>query len=142
MPQQCTQPELPLGTEEWRPLPNHPRYEISSSGALRGPGSRWKLMPTKSLKLDTDKRTGYARVILYVSGQRKRYFAHRLVAGAFLGPPPSPIHEVNHLDGNHMNNRVSNLEWTTPSGNTQHALANGLLSRNRGRFHSSQHQKL
>jgi len=44
------------------------------------------------------------------------------------GPPkPSPEHEINHRDGNKLNNDISNLEWVTSAQNKQHALANGLF---------------
>jgi hypothetical protein len=43
------------------------------------------------------------------------------VAEAFLGPPPTKYHEVNHKDGNRQNNCVDNLEWITHQGNAQHA---------------------
>lgn len=41
---------------------------------------------------------------------------HRLVAEAFLGPPPTPRHcLINHKDGVKTNNHVTNLEYATPS---------------------------
>ena len=49
---------------------------------------------------------------------------HRLIAHAFLGPPPSQAAwQVNHIDGNCSNNRIDNLEWVTQSENTRHSYA-------------------
>ncbi|CAK9112039.1 unnamed protein product [Durusdinium trenchii] len=47
---------------------------------------------------------------------------HRLVARAFLGPPPSPEHEVNHKDLDRGNNAVDNLEYVTHSENLAHCF--------------------
>ena len=45
----------------------------------------------------------------------------RLVAHAFLGPPPSKaVWQVNHIDGNCSNNRIDNLEWVSHSENIRH----------------------
>lgn len=64
---------------------------------------------------------GYLKVGLWQDGKRKCMLVHRLVAIAFLGPPPSPDHEANHKNGDKTDNHVENLEWITHSGNTQHA---------------------
>ena len=67
---------------------------------------------------------GYERTDGYrtasISG--KSHPVHRLVADAFLPPPPSEKHtQVNHKDGNPANNRADNLAWVTRSENIQHA---------------------
>ena len=52
----------------------------------------------------------------------KKHSVHRLVALAFLPPPPSEMHtQVNHIDGNPANNRADNLEWVTRSENIRHS---------------------
>ena len=49
------------------------------------------------------------------------YFkAHRLVLINFLGYD-RPTMDVNHKDGNKLNNYISNLEWSTRFDNISHA---------------------
>ena len=58
---------------------------------------------------------------------------HRLIAHAFLGPPPSQAAcEVNHIDGNYSNNRIDNLEWATRSENIRHSYATNPSRGNAG----------
>ena len=60
---------------------------------------------------------------------------HRLVAHHFVSIPKDLLDqgltektlEVNHLDGNKLNNRSDNLEWTTHAGNLAHASSTGLI---------------
>jgi hypothetical protein len=52
-------------------------------------------------------------------------FAHTLVAYKYLGPPPDPRMEINHIDGNRMNNHYLNLEWVTHSQNISKAYVSG-----------------
>jgi len=49
---------------------------------------------------------------------------HRLVAYAFCKGDKSL--EINHIDGNPLNNHFSNLEWVTSSENKKHAYDTGL----------------
>lgn len=69
---------------------------------------------------------------LQFNTNNKPYKVHRLVCYAF-----HPIDgknclddykdlQVNHIDGNKLNNNADNLEWVNQSGNMQHAYDNGL----------------
>lgn len=57
-------------------------------------------------------RNGYASVKLSKNGVHKTHLIHRLVATAFVSNPDDLL-EVNHKDGNKLNNRADNLEWVT-----------------------------
>lgn len=57
---------------------------------------------------------------------------HRLVAFAFLGPPPTQQHiYVNHKDYDKSNNAVDNLEYVTASENVLHSFANPVRRQTR-----------
>ena len=62
----------------------------------------------------------YSVVWFYKENKQKNFRVHRLVAIAFKHNPLNKL-EVNHLDWNKLNNNDWNLEWSTPSENTQHA---------------------
>lgn len=56
----------------------------------------------------------------------KRFFVHRLVASCFLDDYKQDL-EVNHIDGNKLNNVIENLEIVTKIENIRHAIRTGLL---------------
>ena len=62
---------------------------------------------------------GYKYYRLSSKGQKKIFYAHRLVAKAFI-PNPNNYPIVNHKDGDKLNNDLNNLEWITYSENTKH----------------------
>lgn len=73
-------------------------------------------------------RIGYDRVTLSRKGRKKNHYVHRLVGEAFLEPPKNVNqNQINHIDGNKNNNHFSNLEWTSPSENFNHAVRTGLI---------------
>lgn len=85
--------------------------------------------------------SGYLKVSFSIktnSGCRtKNYMTHRLVAKYFLGECPEG-YQVNHKDGDKLNNKASNLEYVTQYENMTHARDFGLLNPPKGeRNHNS-----
>ena len=68
---------------------------------------------------------GYYHVDIHENGTATKIAVHRLIALHFI-PNPDNKRTVNHIDGNKLNNCISNLEWATDSENLQHAYDNGL----------------
>jgi hypothetical protein len=62
---------------------------------------------------------GYEKVSLQGKKGTGNFQVHRLVAMMFLRKKKD-CNIVNHIDGDKLNNKLSNLEWTTRSGNAQH----------------------
>lgn len=69
---------------------------------------------------------GYMTIHLCNDGIWYTKLLHRVVAETFLGQPNSDAWQVNHINGDKSDNRLSNLEFVTPSENMYHAYANGL----------------
>lgn len=64
---------------------------------------------------------GYAEYILTdATGKKKHIQAHRVAASLFI-PNTNYKYYVNHIDGNKLNNHISNLEWCTASENENHS---------------------
>lgn len=101
-----------LSEEIWVKLEDLP-YEVSSYGRVRN-------LTGKVLKTYIQ-NCGYEQVKL----MNKHKQIHRLVAMCFIDNPEHKKY-VNHIDGNKLNNNVSNLEWCTNSENIIHARKTGL----------------
>ena len=69
---------------------------------------------------------GYYCVSISDKNQKERVYAvHRLIAKTFIENPENKP-QINHKDGNKLNNSVENLEWATAKENIKHAFLNGL----------------
>lgn len=68
---------------------------------------------------------GYRMVVLTINNKKQYHNVHRIIAKAFI-PNTKGLREVNHKDGNKLNNVVSNLEWVTTRENQIHARDYGL----------------
>lgn len=107
--------------EEWRTIPGfEDRYEASSCGRVRTffiNNSRRARVEPLYLKGWVD-RNGYRIHALYCRNNRKNCQLHRLVATVFLGESNL---DVNHRDGDKLNNRIDNLEYCTRADNIYHS---------------------
>lgn len=91
-------------------------YWISNYGKVK---SKTKVLKNQKMS------KGYLFVSLCKNGVIKQSSIHRLVALHFLKEDVNR-NEVNHIDGNKLNNHVSNLEWCNRSENNSHAFRIGL----------------
>lgn len=95
------------------------KYKISNHGNV----ARCLLDGTmKRLKCVVSKH-GYIRVGLSNNGIKSMHGVHRLVAKAFIENPCN-LPQVNHVDEDKTNNKVSNLEWCTSKYNNNHGTKN------------------
>lgn len=125
--------------EHWEDIKNYPGYQASCLGNIRTHnkithtdkhGNRnWKdriLKPKIQTRKDGRKD---ARVELWKDGKHKTFLVARLVAFTFNGKDINDrTLTVNHIDGNSMNNRISNLEIISLKENIQHGFRTGLYS--------------
>lgn len=99
-------------------------YSVSTEGIVR--------KDTTNYVLSQSTQQDYKFVTLQVQGKQKRMRVHRMVAETFIENPNNKPY-VNHINGDRGDNNVENLEWVTPSENTQHAVQTGLFISRRTR---------
>ena len=68
---------------------------------------------------------GYVYVEMRVSNKNVMVRKNRLIASMFV-PNPHNLPQVNHKNGNKLDNHPSNLEWCTCGYNIKHAYNSGL----------------
>ena len=101
-------------------IPSNINYEINKVGNIRN------CKTLRPIKCRINKK-GYYVVTVRENNNTKIRRVHRLIAETFI-PNPENKPQVNHLDGNKLNNGINNLEWATCIENITHAISNGLYN--------------
>lgn len=98
----------------WKQVVDYPNYEVSEEGLVRN----------AKQQIITKRRYGnYMRVMLYKGGKSKTWRVNRLVATTFELPRRNDQTQVDHINGNSMDDSVTNLRWRTPSENMNDRFA-------------------
>lgn len=119
----------PIYFEEWKPITDDIIPEVKPFYMISNFGRIYSIQHNKILKQYVYPNTGYVRVVLRMNNdQSKDFTVHRLVSIAFNKIPNYDQYEVNHIDGNKLNNCIWNLEWVTRKENIDHAWSTGLYS--------------
>ena len=130
-----------MSEEIWKSIKGYEGlYEISSYGRVKslerfvyGNGNGKYKIFEKILKPRI--RSKYYSVSLSKNSIKKKCCVHRLVAINFIDNSLNKP-EVNHINGNKLDNRVENLEWVTAKENQQHASRTGLKPKGSNCFNS------
>lgn len=104
------------------PISGFPGYYVSEAGHI------FRDLPGRGLRPVSTRvdRHGYVRVWLFHPerpGVQVAKALARLVLEAFVGPPPTPEHQADHIDADPLNNVVTNLRWLTPAENVGASIA-------------------
>jgi len=97
-------------------------YEVSNLGRVKSLLSNGKILKNSC------GAGGYCRLGLYKNSKVTTKYVHHVVYYSFSGVAPIGK-EINHIDGDKTNNKLSNLELVTPSENTLHAYRNNLAKK-------------
>lgn len=111
--------------EIWKDIPSYEGlYQASNYGNIKRLHKDYRCKPYKILK--PQKSGNYYTVTLSKNGISVQYTVHYLIAKTFILNVENKS-QINHKDGNKLNNNVDNLEWCTQSENTIHAYNTGLM---------------
>ena len=110
--------------EIWKDIPSYEGlYQASNYGNIKRLHKDYRCKPYKILK--PQKSGNYYTVTLSKNGISVQYTVHYLIAKTFILNVENKS-QINHKDGNKLNNTIENLEWVSNSENTKHAYDNNL----------------
>jgi DNA-binding transcriptional regulator YiaG len=104
----------------WKDIKNNEgKYKINEKGEV------FSVFSNRVIKPLLNKKCGRLQIKLR---NNKWGRIHRLVAETFI-PNPKNLPQVNHKNGDKLDNRVENLEWCTAKENIQHSIRIGTFKK-------------
>jgi hypothetical protein len=93
-----------------------PDYKINESGQVRN-------VHTDRVKKPVLGKDNYWRIHLYKNKKPYSHLVHRLIAEAFIKNDNPEYDQVDHMDGNPQNNKISNLRWVNHNINQRNTYS-------------------
>jgi len=117
------EPVKQLNNEEWREIELKQIFQEEILGKTYFVSNLGRYKNSFGTIMDNYKinDNGYIRINI----NNKTYLLHRLISLTFIENPENK-EQVNHKDGNKLNNCVTNLEWVTNKENQIHKFQNDL----------------
>ena len=113
-----------LPNEVWKSAKGFSRYLCSNFGRIKSTKYRGH---KKDGLINQAISGGYYKSVYFDdNGKYNSINSHRLICLAFYPNEDYKILEVNHKDGNKLNNNIDNLEWCTRQENIKHCIENNL----------------
>ena len=110
-------------TEIWKDVVGYEGlYQVSSLGRVK---SLPRFGTVGGIMCGFVRPDGYRHITLHKNNNAKSYLVHRIVATSFI-ENHNNLPEVNHINGNKLDNCVENLEWCSRKDNLYHAFSHSL----------------
>lgn len=129
--------------EEWRDVIGYEGLYVVSNksrivfmGRTVKNGNGWRMIPPRLYELKLT-RNGYYSVDLWVDNKRHRDYVHRIIATAWIDNP-NGFTQIDHIDGNRLNNSIENLRFCTYEVNNNNPISKmrRILSRRKDKSKS------
>ena len=139
-----------LKNEVWKQHYEFKYYQFSNYGRIKSLNRKIKsklknvdgfINHKEFIKKVSVNNKGYATTTLCDNNKRKSIRIHKEVALLFIDNP-NDYNEINHIDGNKLNNKTNNLEWCSHNHNMKEASKLKLFKNIKKGINHPMHKKI
>ena len=139
-----------LKNEVWKQHYEFKNYEFSNYGRIKSLNRKIKsklknvdgfINHKEFIKKVSINSKGYSTTTLCDNNKRKSIKVHREIALLFIDNPQN-YNEINHINGNKLNNIIDNLEWCSHKHNMEEASKLKLFKNIKKGINHPMHKKI